>query len=372
MNQPKVVLVGRDKAPSMAFQELGLVLQNMGLDVRQYLGHGDPITTAAQVMLNEVSTANVVLCGMSSAPPLVEEECRAIYAAHDSGIPVLLYADTHGAVRRPWFEDVRRLVSGIFVVSYAEMEEARELFPDVGDNIFLSGNPSVEAAHFPKVTREWVRKWLGAENGEKVILIPGYKYPAINTPTIIATLNALALIENQKFLLVLSLHPGDDAWKADPSFYHRLIGHFLNLSEVTDLRNQVEFRVVCSKHPEAESKIATSDLLPGTDLVVATMSTIEQEAACQRIPVVEYLFPIAMHRMQKNFGTQVWEPCEQGVALKVFANHMMLAGTIEYLLDNGRAFLLPAQERHYPRPDAPGHALGVIVEAVQRFIGQPK
>ena len=366
----KIVMVGRDKAPSAAFEKLAQSLSVDGYEVKKYLGHGDPIPASVNDIVADTVTANVLLSGMSSSPALVFEERIAICTAHDEGVPVLLYADTHGAVKRSWFADVRKYVDAIFVVSHKEAEDARGIFPNIGKNgIVLSGNPIVEESFFPKTTRQWVSERLGIREDEKMILIPGYKFPAITLPTVLATLDALDMIPNINFYVVVSLHPGDDAWKANNGIYDEWVGYFLQTREVTDLGNRVRVRVTCGKHPQEENKIATPDMLPRTDVVVATLSTLEQEAACQRIPVVEYLTAIALDRMEKNFGTRRWEPCRQGIAFEVFANHTLLADVIKiFLTPAGRKSLHPAQERHYPRPLRPGHALAVMAETVKSYV----
>lgn len=364
----KVVTVGRDKAPSDAFERVASLLDYQ-CEVKTYLGHGDPIGAPVGDMAAEVARADVLLCGMSSSPQLVMEELAAVRAAHNAGIPAILYADTHGAVKRLWFAGVREYVDAIFVVSHKEAEDARELFPHVGsDGIILSGNPSVEEAFFPKVTRQWVRERLGVCEDEKVILIPGYKFPAVTISTIIAALDALNMVNGYRFFLAVSIHPGDDAWKANNAIYDEWIGYFLNYREMTDLADRVRVFVTCGKHPNEKNRIATSDILPGTDLMIATLSTEEQKAACQRIPVIEYLTAIGLDRMKKNFGTRNWEPCIQGIAVGVFADHTRLTSEIKSLLTpEGRESLRPAQELHYPKPEKPGYALGVMVETIKRY-----
>lgn len=365
----KVVMVGRDKAPSDAFEKLVQPLDADGYAVKKYLGHGDLIKASVDDIAAEITGADVLLCGMSSSPKLAVEEFAAVRAAHNAGVSILLYADTHGAVKRLWFTDVRELVNGIFVVSHKEAEDARALFSSVrNDGVILSGNPSVEEAFFPKVTRQWMRERLGVREDEKVILIPGYKFPAVTLPTVIATMDALDMVPDYKFFMVVSVHPGDDVWKADNHVYNKLIDYFLNMREVTDLADRLRVRVTCSKHLNEEDRIATSDILPGADVVVATMTTEEQKAACQRIPVVEYLTSIDLDRMEKNFGRREWESCVQGIAVKVFADHKHLAKVIElFLTPMGRELLRRAQEFHYPKPKEPGHALGVMVETIKRY-----
>lgn len=368
----KVVMVGRDKAPSDAFEKLMQLLDADGYVVKKYLGHGDSIPASADDIAAEIAEADVLLCGMSSSPKLAVEEFAAVRAAHNSEVPILLYADTHGAVKRPWFANVRECVDGIFVVSHKEAEDARALFSSVGnDGIILSGNPSVEEAFFPKVTHQWVRERLGVREDEKVILIPGYKFPAVTLPTVIATMDALDMVPDYKFFMVVSVHPGDDVWKADNDVYNKLIGYFLNTREVTDLADRLRVRVTCAKYSREEDRIVTSDILPGVDVVVSTMSTEEQKAACQRIPVVEYLTSVDLDRMEKNFGARKWEPCVQCVVLEVFANHRHLAKAIEFLLTPvGRESLRRAQEFHYPKPKEPGHALKVMVETIKRYVSR--
>jgi len=361
----KVVMVGRDKAPSEAFEALKTKL--VGEEVVAYLGHGDPIKETLEKIKAAASGADVLLCGMSSSPKLVAEEIAAIISASINGVPVVLYADTHGCVHRAWFEGVRDRVNAVLVVSNKEADAARQLFPNAEP--VLSGNPSVEESYFPKTTREQTRNRFGVREDEKLMLIPGCKFPAVTIPTVIAAINAVDMLSETNFFMVVSVHPGDDAWKANPDFYDNLIKYFTECKEVTDLAN-LRWTVSCGKHPNEERRVVTSDILPGVDIVVATMSTEEQKAACQRIPVVEYLTAVDLDRMEKNFGTRDWECCEQGVAEKVFGDHAELAAAIDELLNPTSAnsiSMRQAQKLHYPKPSEPGYALRVMAETVLKY-----
>ena len=361
----RIVMVGRDKAPSEAFERVRVKLE--GHDVVAYLGHGDPIKGTLEEIKAAASGADVLLCGMSSSPKLVAEEISAIISASTNGVPVVLYADTHGAVSRAWFEGVRDRVSTVLVVSHKEAENARLLFPNAA--LVLSGNPAVEESYFPKITREQARNKFGVREEEKLMLIPGYKFPAVTIPTVIAAINAVDMLPETNFYMIVSVHPGDEAWKANPDFYDTFIKYFTECKEVTDLAN-LRWTVTCGKHPNEERRIATSDILPGADILVATMSTEEQKAACQRSPVVEYLTAVDLDRMEKNFGTRDWECCEQGVAEKVFGDHAELAAAIDELLNPTSAnsiSMRQAQKLHYPKPSEPGYALRVMAETVLKY-----
>lgn len=364
----KVVMVGRDKALSEAFDVLKPRLEGAG--VVAYLGHGDPIKASTEEIEASVRSADVLLCGMSSSSTLVKDELAAIVAASAAGVPVVLYADQHGRVKSEWFVSVRNLVNAVLVVGRKEVTDARDVFPNA--EVVLSGNPSVEESHFPKTTKEWARERLGVYGDEKVILIPGYKFPAVSMPTVFATLDALNIIRrrsSQKFFLVVSLHPGDDAFKTNPDAYAMLISYFFN-REVTDLADTLRVRVTCSKAPNEENRIATSDILPGADIMVVTLSTEEEKAACQRIPCVHYLTATDLDRMEKNFGSRTWTRANLGISWEVFANHAELAEAIEELLDPDSMEIYDmrqAQETHYPRPTERGATLRIMTETVLKY-----
>ncbi|KKT41607.1 MAG: hypothetical protein UW30_C0006G0034 [Candidatus Giovannonibacteria bacterium GW2011_GWA2_44_13b] len=365
----KVVMVARDTAPSSAFK---LVAEKLAGEVKTYLaGGGKSVLLPIEEIASSIRDADVLLSGMSSAPELVKEEIVAISAAHDANVPVVLYADTHNSVRRPHFESVRNKVSAMFVVSKKEAEDARKFFALSEDRIILSGNPLVENAHFPKTTREEVRKRFGVRDDEKIILSSGYKFPSITLPTLIALVDAAAILEKRapglNLFVFASLHPGDDAWVADKSVYNRILDYFLNCKDVADLNN-LRIKVTCSKAEKAEDKATTAELLPATDLLVTTLSTSDEEAACQRIPAIEFFTGLAMSRMEKNFSTRKWEKCEQGVAAAVYYDTGELALLIENILSNGVSpSMRLAQETHYPKPPYQGYAVDKIIEGLKRI-----
>lgn len=363
----KICMVARDVAHSNAFK---LVAEKLvGQYIVSYLGGGSPISASLEEITKSVRESDVLLCGMASSPDLVKEELAAIDAAHSAGVPVILYADTYGAVKRQWFESVRDFVNAVFVVSEKEAEEVEELFEYAKP--ILSGNPMVESAHFPKTTREEIRKRFDVREDEKVIVCPGYKYPAINIPTMIAILDAAAYLRiyspELRIFVFFSMHPGDERWQKNNSYYHELLANFLECREVTDLDN-LRVKITCGKASNSEDKISTSDLLPAADLVVATMSTIEQEAACLRIPVIEYLTNIALDRMEKNFGTRDWEACEQGIAENINGDSDSLAEAISdyFCIGEMGESMKNAQELHYPKPKKQGYAVDIMVKTVLR------
>ncbi len=282
-------MIGRDKAPSHAFEMLRARLRDM--EVTSFLGHGDPIKATIGDIEAAVRKADVLLSGMSSSPELVREELAAINCAASAGVPVVLYADQPGRLRSVWFHPVRGLVDAMLVVHPSEIEDAKSLFPRLrtDENVIVSGNPVVETAFFPKTDKGLVRKTLGVREDETVILVQGYKFPAVSLLTIFATIDALNMVRHRtgkKFFLAVSLHPGDSVFKAKTQSLGALIQHFL-AKELTDLGGFLRYSFT-------GDRLNTVALLPGMDLVVTTQSTIEEMAACQRIPVVHHLTSIAL------------------------------------------------------------------------------
>ena len=363
----KITFIGRDVAPSRAFS---MVKERFSGDaVCAFLGDGKPIASGLDEIIGAVRTSDILISGMSSAPYLVEEELAAITAADFAHVPVILYADTHNSAGRPWFEGVRKCVSAIWVVSQKEARQAKEIFGLPEDRVILSGNPVVEKSFYPEISREESRRRIGVKEGEHLILSSGYKYPSITLPTLIAIVQAAVHLEAQgsqlKLCVVASIHPGDDAFRANTGFYNGIMDYFLYNEAVADLKN-LRFRICCSRDIEEENLIPTEEILPGADLLISTLSTTDQEAAAQRIPVIEFFTPLAMSRMQKNFSTQKWETCEQGVAYEVFDDTRRLAQLVYQVLWNGVSDAMRhAQEEHYTKPKK--KALDVMEETIRSF-----
>lgn len=359
----KVCMVARDTSPSNAFRLVAEKLTKQ--KIVAYLGDGSPIKISVDAIAKSARESDVLLCGMSSSPDLAKEEISAINAAYSATVPIVLYADTYGAVKRKWFESVRRRADAVLTVSDKESEKVLSLFPNA--KAVLSGNPLVESAHFPKTTREEIRKRFNIRDDEKIILSGGYKFPAITLPTMLAIFDAAAWLRIQKpdirLFVFFALHSGDEAWMSNKNFYSDIHKHFLERKEVTDLDN-LRVKVTCAKAENFEDKISTAELLPAADLVVTTLSTVDQEAACQRIPVINYLPNIALDRMQKNFGTRNWEACEQRIAEKVTCADDLGLAIREYLVDGVPNNMKEAQQLHYPKPEKIGYAVDIIIQTL--------
>lgn len=347
----KVVMVGYDIAPSMAFE---LISSDFGpADVVLFAGHGKPMHVSLDDILERACSADVVLCGMSSPRENAETEIAALEIAYQNGVPLGLYADTFGAVYREWFTMHADKVNFVFVINEKEALSARQIYKNA--HVFVSGNPVVEQVFFPKVTSGEARARLGISDETSLILSPGHKFDVFTLPLWACVADAAEqLLEsygNNATVVIASVHPGDERYQKNPHCYDRLVQY---------AKGRV--RLV------TRDEISTQDILPGADIVVTTLSTSDQEAACQRIPVLEFLPSVAKGRLEENFGTQTWEPCELGFAVET--NPESLAQDLALYLyeDRFRNDLRRRQEKCFPKPESPGQSVRIIVNAICEIV----
>ncbi|PIS05280.1 MAG: hypothetical protein COT81_01835 [Candidatus Buchananbacteria bacterium CG10_big_fil_rev_8_21_14_0_10_42_9] len=91
-----ILLVARDKAPSLALSKLAAELQSRETAVIAFLGHGNPIIGAPDQIVTSARKATAVVIGVSSSPKLSAQETLAGYAAIEAGVPLYVYCDTYG------------------------------------------------------------------------------------------------------------------------------------------------------------------------------------------------------------------------------------------------------------------------------------
>ena len=93
----KAVLVGRNAAPSGCFKRLEQILTQLGYEhdtqifwVDLFIGEGKPLTKSVEEITLAVSSANVVVLGMSSSLDLAQPEIATGEAAKKAGALWLL------------------------------------------------------------------------------------------------------------------------------------------------------------------------------------------------------------------------------------------------------------------------------------------
>lgn len=342
----KIVLVAGDFAQSEVLKALGDRIVQFGHTTESFLCYGKKDQFQLDSIRQSISGAGFLVVGMSE---LSGEETEAVKEAVRQNVRIALYADTFGAHRLPAFEFARELALTMFVVNQDEEHDARKLFPCA--DVFVTGNPRWEEFAFPKLSSCEAAHKLGLTAGKLVILSVGDKYLAQNIIQFASTIEAVRMLgwEWNTYTL-LALHPGDPN---DPKLYEELV------------RNSgCDVRII-GRHVG----IDTSEILVGCDLVVEFTSTIGIQAACLRIPVVDFCTTTALRGKSPIIGKDPWLLTVMG------ASHPVYNGSVEQLgkfmsrslLDYSYlSELRSKQERVFPVPslDNRGRALKLMYSAL--------
>ncbi|MBI4118591.1 MAG: hypothetical protein HY455_03595 [Parcubacteria group bacterium] len=356
MEQRELVLVARDVAPSKALLKLGEAGWPLGIVQHRILGNGTSIDTGVvHTTLNGLRYKACLVSALSSHPHFAETEIRACEEALRRGIPYGFYADTWGIVAgRPHFtEKIKHGASFLFVVNEKEARRAREYFPNA--KIVASGNPMQEDWFFPKRTYIDVRLQMGVLPEQIAILCPSGKDLAVNLIHFSGAIEAAGKL-NAKAIVFLAIHPGDPP---------EHLKHYEFLAKYAGLVSGTSIRLV------TKDAIPCSELLVGCDVVVASMSTIDCEAACQRKPVIDFMSQTALGVHSVLDGGWGWELATEGASFPIYGDTGKLRTAIELLLNKEssmRREQIRFQKRLFPTPTERGVAVRLMRETVLGFL----
>lgn len=355
MRLDRVLLVARDVAPSRAFAQLGPELEKRGVEVYSFLGHGQDVP-----LINGCDAATfaehpcLVLTGMSSSQELAKEEILAAEVGIMFDNPVGFYADMFGCSTRAWFAPVREKARFVFVLSEEEAKKTQPLF--LNSEVVASGNPVVEEAFYHKVYSGYVRRRLNVGSDELLMYCTAGKDRETNRMNFRGMTKAVSLLpDRHRWKVVFMLHGGD---QNDP------------VSSYADLINVkgVNAQLLSAKEVEAMGFTAL-DVIAACDLMVAAVSTSGVEAACQRKPVIDFLTSLAVARMKKQTGSEVWPPCELGISRPVMGGPTELARAIQELMAPGGFDEMRArQEACFPKPSIRGVAIKKMADTVFKWL----
>jgi len=347
----RLTMVARDVAPSRAFELVGGKLGNR-VDVARHLGHGKPLSSLPEKIVEDVQNSNLVLLGMSCSEDLAKEELLAAKVANMAGVPYGFYADMFGCSAREWFAPFRQFANFIFVLSEEEAWKTRPLFPNA--EIVVSGNPVIEESFWSAKKAEETRALLGINAGDLLMYVTAGKDLEVNKAHFSAVLAAVAsLPDRDRWVVQFMLHPGD---QNHTSHYLKLLPRGL----IAFLNSAAFIKGL---------GLSALDVIAACDLMVASVSTSGIEAACLRKPVIDNLPPLSVARMKEQTGSDIWPPCEFGISRAVMGDPAELAKAIQELMAPGGFDEMRArQEACFPAPEERDAAVKIMTESLLRFL----
>ncbi len=361
----KVVFVARDAAPSSVFTQVASSLNERGYSVTLIVGNGKPMTQTDQEIISAVSSADMVVLGISANKADAAPEILAGETAKRLGIPYGFYADgrTHYTLASPgsFFQDLAPDAGFYLGVNQAYADLGRDVFPKA--RLIGVGSILLEDMAFPRFTREEVRVKLGIEPYEKMVLAPGSKGAVQDILSWGIIMEALAQLtkEGQSFQLILTKHPGDRTqFGIDPTT-QRPLGIYDQLIEWSPLPTRMIGRDI----------MTTSEMVPGADIIIAYGTSVEKEGACQGIPVVSLGFEV-LHKVYREItGSHLPETVQDGLSELVVADSTKLAEVVKRLLTpEGFAPLLSRQKEVCVKPAERGQALRQMCDTIERLIAE--
>lgn len=336
-----VILLAHDFAPSQGLSKLQESLIQHGHTVTSFFCFGKNISISDNTLKEHIRTADILVTGMSSSEFLTQEERRAAHIAFTEHTHFGFYSDTYENFNNPWFSLFRETASFLFVLNAQDAKEARRIFPSA--LIVPTGNPMWEKFEHPSLNKSKTRKKLGIVPEQHVILVPGTKDFVTNIQLFQSVIVAVSKM-GHPVTLYLSLHPGD---RNDPQKYKALATHGIQI------------------HMPQTKMWSGRMLLPAADLVIASASTIDIEAAHQRIPVIDFFTTLSKKRLRGTTGSASWEPDQLGTATEIFENQDELSREIVWLLGKkGRETMQQKQKLVYPTSKYKGEATKRMMETL--------
>lgn len=346
----KIAMVGRDAAQSRAFTRLKPVLIGRGYKVNLMVGDGQPLSQSDNEIVSAVQDSDVVLLGMSSAPETAQPEILAGLKAHELGKPCVFYGDVVKCWMRArsgaWFEELAKTAAMYLGVNEIDAEAAREVFPVA--ILVATGNPLREDIFFSEMTREQVRSELKVSENEILVLAPGGKYDGWGDIAFWNTIMEALMIlsgKGMRFKLIMTPHPGDRILRLiDPKAREgsKAVDVYGDMARLSGVPAEVVLK----------ARLSTSQIVPGSDVIVDFASSTNVEGACQRKPVITLGIEILWRCLEAANGTRYLEWVDKQTSELVPGYPEKLAEAIKRLLTpEGYAPQLARQEKHYPVPE---------------------
>ncbi|KKW29981.1 MAG: hypothetical protein A3K06_01065 [Candidatus Doudnabacteria bacterium RIFCSPHIGHO2_01_52_17] len=357
---PTALLVGRDFAGCSGVDRLGNELEKRGHNVNRALGFGKPLTATLDDIRRMVGTASFVVTGRSSSAALAEPEVVALEAALETKVPAFMFSDGWISLL-PWFRDYYDKLARLFVLHDYCWSQVKRVFPETCSTVsgcpeweefFPSANYDEEKTRVQRLLRE-----LGVPAGVQVILCPGVKDRNLNLE-LWGDVARAASTASEKFCLLASMHPGD---LNDPDEYKR------------ELSARVRVPLFFIRKGDG---VNTAQLVPPSDFVIGSLSTLGDRACCQGKRVIDYVSPTALeglaglNSLLPEGERRIWPPCQIAGASRLALSSTELETAIHELsTPEGFAPYREAQKRFYgERGPRPGRAVDIMAGAIVAII----
>lgn len=335
----KITVVARDKGGSVGLQPIADHWKKMGGQANIFLGHGAEIPTI-DLLDNAVRSSDVVLCGMSSSPELSDPEMRAMVIAMEQDIPFGMFADVFNSHLRTWLQEFFPKAAFFIVLNELEAEKAKDQFP--GLNAVGLGNPAWEEAATVRIDPRKIRSTIGVSKEDFIVLAVGTKELAVNFLLWTTVIEGAANLNRVK--IIGSIHPGD---RNDPKLYSAL-----------ETLSNGQFELVES------SILSGADILPESNLIIDSMSTMSVQAGLLRKPIATLMSNMMLNRLEKINGNRIWEPVKMGITIPVY-NCLDISGWITTIKSIRTNPVLARQRIVFPKPPEPGATVKKIREFIE-------
>lgn len=384
-----VVLVGRDKAPTLAGQMLQDALHKQKYTTCSFFGDGKPIGASLEEIAQASRDAQLTWVGMSSSAELAQPEIVAARASRH----LALYADIEGCQNREFFREFRDRAGLLFVLTEREKENASRLY-NKNVTILATGNPTHEEFAFPKLSRQEVRKHLNIADDETLLLALGTKSIPITCFLVMGILEAIKnsqLMQSRKYCIAVFTHPGDEGLRAlvpvkekgvvrvkpealtsELAPYADSDGYvwFKHLDPYADIKTfagDVRVEIV-----QGTKDFGTPHAIAGADAVIQIAGTEGRRAAYQGIPVIDFFSYLGRNRMKEINKVETWGPCELGMSYGIYdGDTFELAEVLDWMLTpEGRKQCAEDQFEACPPSKARGAAVQQMVEAMRPYLAQ--
>lgn len=360
-----ITFVARDFAYSACFERLAPILRSKGFNAVLFIGKGKPLCQyTEEIALKEtVKSSDLVILGMSSSPELAKPEIAAGIVAEQEHIPFGFYGDMPGvwvqAKPGNWLAELAKNAAFYFGITEEDAKKAKEAFPNA--KLIGTGNPLREEMAFPRFSRYEIRQKLGIKGDEKLILVPGGKFPANDIFLLTITIEALAKLAKKgfKFNLIFSKHPGDRLQYA----IDQVTQEKLNVYEQMFSRSPVRANILGN-----DAIFNTCDIIPGADMVIECGSSASFAAIYNNIPVITIGSEIFLNYFNSLRGENILEIARRKISLPVAPNSSDLTKAIAKLLTpEGFAPLRLRQQKNCPKP-IKGAALNKMADIITEML----